>query len=285
MTTKRTATPPTATDAAHDAEENSESPEPGFSLAGHSIPGRLPMRPPNFYDKSGLVKYVSNLLSLSLRVNSGVLVSGPIGIGKTTAVAESARAQGIEAVYVNMYGTDGFRQQMALIWRAMTGTEPSGTGPEIRDQILASLLLQARVLLIDDAHILKRTALGSIVAIYDTFFTARGQGLSIVLCGNNLEEHLRKMCPQLLSRCGLGKEQPPPTGRGLTDLLLAMEPRIAGTDHTTLRDMDAAHFKGDLRRWRAFFLLLGEIRRSDEPARLTQDEVEAVLGVMPRGTR
>ena len=33
------------------------------------------------------------------------LVDGPVGIGKTTAVVEAARALGREAVYVNMFGT------------------------------------------------------------------------------------------------------------------------------------------------------------------------------------
>ena len=48
------------------------------------------------------------------------------------------------------------------------------------------------VLLIDDAHHVGVKGLSPILAIWNRIHTARGTGTPIVLCGNNLERHLKQ---------------------------------------------------------------------------------------------
>lgn len=252
---------------------------------GHAGAGTLPVPPMNFVGTTKLVKEVGIVLQMTVRTGACVLIGGPIGIGKTTAVSQAARAIDCTPVYINMFGTTTARDQMQTIWKAMTGTHASGSAPIIRDQILETLTRKSMTLLIDDAHHVGYSALTSILSIYNRFHSARGKGTPIVLCGNNLEQHLLQTLPELLSRSGLAREFTPLAGKPLVELVLAMEPRIAGTSPEAIRAIDNHHFRGDLRRWQQFFDLLDLARSSDEPQPLTDDEIQHILAFIPRGTR
>lgn len=268
----------TATEAAPTTPTNSVP-------VGHPGAGTLPVAPTNFVGTTKLVKDVGIMLQMTVRSGACVLIGGPIGIGKTTAVAQAARAIDCAPVYINMFGTTTARDQMQTIWRAMTGTHASGSAPIIRDQIFETLTRKSMTLLIDDAHNVGYSALTSILSIYDRYYTARGKGTPIVLCGNNLEQHLLQTLPQLLSRSGLAREFNPLAGKPLVELVLAMEPRITGTSPEAIRAIDNHHFRGDLRRWKQFSDLLDLARTSDDPQPLTDDEIQHILAFIPRGTR
>lgn len=248
-------------------------------------PGSLPVPPPNLVTATKMGKDIRLLLQMSVRLGACLLIGGPVGIGKTTAVAEAARGLDCAPVYINMFGTTSTRDQMQTIWEAMTGTRASGNAALIRDQILDSLKGDPVTLLIDDAHHVGFSALASILSIWDRVHTTRGRGTPIVLCGNNLERHLKERLPELLSRSALAREFKPVAGKALADLVLAMEPRIAGTPASTIRDLDNRHFRGDLRRWRQFFDMLDLARTDTEPRPLTLDETQSILAFVPRSTR
>jgi len=248
-------------------------------------PGSLPVQPPNLVTATKMGKDIDLLLQMSVRLGACVLIGGPIGIGKTTAVAAAARRLDCSPVYINMFGTTSTRDQMQTIWEAMTGTRASGNAALIRDQILDTLKRKPMTLLIDDAHHVGYSALTSILSIYDRFHATRGRGTPMVLCGNNLERHLRERLPELLSRSALAREFNPMAGKTLANVVLAMEPRIAETPTDTLREIDKRHFRGDLRRWRQFFDMLDLARTSDKPSPLTEDEIQSILSFIPRSTR
>lgn len=247
--------------------------------------GSLPVPPINHVCSTQMQDEVETLLAMTLRLGACTLIGGPIGIGKTTAIATAARSLDSQPVYINMFGTNTTRDQMDTIWTAMTGTKGVGTAQAIRDQILETLQRKQMTLLIDDAHHVGYSALTCILSIYDRYYSSRGRGTPIVLVGNDLETELRRRLPELLGRAGLRREFAPIAGKPLVEFILAMQPRIAGTNPATIRDIDNRHFRGDLRRWRQFFEVLDMVRTKPGPDPLTDDEVNTVLTLIPKSTR
>jgi len=229
-----------------------------------------------------LVKGVGLAVQLAVRTGGCCLIDGPVGVGKTTAVVEAARALNSDAVYVNMFGTNSPRDQMDAIWIAMTGTRGVGTAARIRDDILDTLTRSRTTLLIDDAHHVGLRGLAPILAIWNRLHAARGTGTPIVLCGNNLERHLRQTLPELLSRSSSRYVARPLGGKPLVAAVLAMEPLIAGTPTDLLRNIDARHFRGEIRRWNQFLDTIILFRGPDADAHpLTGDEVQQALSLLP----
>lgn len=271
-------------------EENVDTSDDAIRYAAERLsfarPGELPVRPSNFVGTTAMGKDIDFLLKMTVRLGGCTLVGGPIGIGKTTAISESARRLNTEAVYVNMFGTTNHVQQLGVIWEAVSGTKAEGTAPQIQQQILDLLLRKPMILLIDDSHRAHRTALHSILAVFDKFYSQRGRGTPIVLCGNNLERHIKMALPELLSRAHLAKDFAPLAGQPLVDLVMSMDSRIEGTKPEDIRALDSHRFLGDLRRWRQFFEILDLHRDGEtEPRPLTEDEVKDVVGLMPMSTR
>lgn len=241
----------------------------------------LPARPAR-YVPTNIVKGVQVVVKAAVLTGGCCLIDGPVGVGKTTAVVEAARQLNSETVYVNMFGTDTTRDQKDAIWSAMTGTNAVGTAAQIRDDVLETLTRTKMTLLIDDAHHVGFKGLANILSIWNRIHTARGTGTPIVLCGNNLARHLGQVLPELLSRAGTQYVASPLAGKALVDAVLAMEPRIAGTDAETIRAINMRYFKGEIRRWNQFFDLLFIFRGPQGTGPLTGDEVQQILSMMPR---
>lgn len=238
---------------------------------------------PSRFVHTGMVSDVSAVVRVSVHTGDFCLIDGPVGIGKTTAVVEAARQLKSKAVYVNMVGTDSTRQQMDAIWTGMTGTESAKTAPEIRKDIIATLQRTTIILLIDDAHHVHRKGLTAILAIWNHLHTTRGKGTPIVLCGNGLRAHLRQTLPEMHSRAPVTYPATPLAGKVLIDTIMAMEPRIAGTDRDTIRDINKRYFKGEIRRWNQFFDLLDIVRVETDPSPLNHDEADTILSMMTCG--
>ena len=287
-----TTTTQTAADAVADASETSPATDASQAAAGalaSSTPAvlvdavGLPVRPRRYVSTS-IVDGVALAVTIAVRTGGCSLVDGPVGVGKTTAVVEAARALDCEAVYVNMFGTNGVLDQMNAIWTAMTGTPGVGSSSEIRDDILKVLRRKQMVLIIDDVHRVGVTGLAPILAIWNRIHTARGTGTPIILCGNSLENHLKQTLPELLSRSSARYLAKPLTGTQLVDAVLAMEPSIAGTPPATIRSIDTYNFRGEIRRWNQFLDNIALFRGDDPtPRPLTDDEVRQTLSIMPSG--
>lgn len=253
----------------------------GPTATGTGLPSR-----PNRYVSTSLVKGVAVAVQIAVRTGGCCLIDGPVGVGKTTAVVEAARALDCDAVYVNMFGTSTPRDQMDAIWTAITGTRGVGTAAQIRDDILDTLGRRRMVLIIDDAHHVGLKGLAPILAIWNRLHTSRGTGTPIVLCGNSLERHLKQTLPELLSRSSTRFVANPLTAKHIVDAVLAMEPTIAGTPAETIRNINARHFRGEIRRWGQFFDILALFRGGvTEPQPLTDDEVKQILSMMPGGNQ
>lgn len=258
--------------------------DPSRRSAGQSRltgPEALPT-PPSRYVATPIVANIENVVTASVLSGGIALIDGPVGIGKTTAVVEAARNLTIDAVYVNMVGTDTLRDELSTIWKALTGTENPGKASAIRGDIQDTLTRRRMLLVIDDAHHVKTKGLSTLTSIWNRVHNAEAIGTPIVLCGNNLGSHLSRTLPELLSRADAEYEVKPLAGRALLDTVMAMEPTIAGTNPDLIRDLNKRYFQGELRRWNQFFTHLANFRSTEDVGPLTDDDVERVLRIMPR---
>jgi hypothetical protein len=247
---------------------------PTFSPALPPRPGR--------YVPTNIVKGVRVVIQASVATGDMCLIDGPVGIGKTTAIVEAARAIGRKVVYVNMVGTISTRDEMDAIWVALTGISGVGSASQIRDDILAALQREDIVLIIDDAHHVRKQGMLTLLNIWNRIHARRGTGTPIVWCGNNLSAKLDATVREVFSRAGLEYKAAPLAGKPLADTVLAMEPLIAGTNPDVIRNINVRHFNGELRRWNQFLGLILLFRAEDkEPRPLTDEEAGQVLGLMP----
>lgn len=245
-----------------------------------SGPQALP-KAPSRYVATPIVSNIESVVTASVLSGGIALIDGPVGIGKTTAVIEAARNLTIDAVYVNMVGTASLRDELNTIWTALTGTDNPGSAPSIRGDIQNTLTRRRMLLVIDDAHHVKKKGLSTLTSIWNRVHLTEGVGTPIVMCGNNLNRYLQATLPELLSRADSEYEVKPLAGRSLVNTVMAMEPAIAGTDPDLIRDINKRYFHGELRRWNQFFTHLTSAR-SPDAGPLTDDDVERVLRGMPR---
>ena len=238
--------------------------------------------PPSRYVHTPLTTGIQDVVVASVLSGGMSLIDGPVGIGKTTGVVEAARGIKIEAVYVNMVGLDTLRDELSTIWTALTGTTNPGTGSQIRIDIQNALIRRRTLLLIDDAHHVKTKGLSTLMSIWNRVHTSQGEGTPIVLCGNNLGTYLSRTLPEMLSRADTEYEAKPLAGKALVNAVLTMEPSIAGTEANLIRDLNMRYFRGELRRWNQFFTHLTRFRPEGTVGPITDDDVERVLGIMPR---
>lgn len=270
-----TTTDPTpATDA---SEQTTPSPA-AASTGGESLPVR-----PARYVETPMVNDVRLRLHAAVLTGGCTIIDGPVGIGKTTALAQAARELKCNAVYVDMFGTTSTRDVLDTVWRAMTGTPGTGTASAIQRDISETLARTRTVLVIDDTHHVRMQGLITMLAIWDQLHNQRGKGSPIAFCGNDLERFFTKKMRPLLSRCATTYAAAPLAGPTLVQTVLAMEPAIAGTDPETIRNINKRFFRGELRRWDQFFDLLQLFRTNQPTGPLTDDETAQVLSLMTKG--
>lgn len=249
------------------------------SPAAASIPVR-----PSRYVETPIIDNVRLRLQAAVHTGGCTIIDGPVGIGKTTALAQAARELNCDAVYVDMFGTTTTRNVLDTVWRAMTGTPGVGDAADIQTDILATLSRTRTVLIIDDTHHVRYHGLATLLAIWNHLHNKRGKGSPIAFCGNDLEQYLSKKMRELLSRTGTSYTVIPLAGPTLVSTVLEMEPRIAGTPPETIRNINMRFFRGELRKWDQFFDLMDLFRPAGEVGPLTDDEAKRILGLMPKGS-
>lgn len=241
---------------------------------------------PQRYVQTQMVRKVRTVLNGAVATGDMAIIDGPVGIGKTTAIVEAARTLSKPAVYVNMVGTTGPRDEMNTIWQAITATPAIGSAAQIRDDITDTLKRTPMVLLIDDAHRLHKNGWLTLLNVWNRIHNKYGHGAPIVWCGNNLYDRMARDVSETLSRSCLAYTATPLAGQTLIDTVLAMEPGIADTDPDVLRNINTRYFCGELRRWNQFLNLLAISRNDPTPRPLTDEEAGSILAMMPtRPTR
>lgn len=212
--------------------------------------GHLP-QPVHRFAITPLYEEVSPRLAFAVHRGTIAAVSGPVGVGKTTAVAQVLRDREQRAVWVQMATNLSARGHMADIWRCLTGTPAVGGLQDTRDDILDYLREHEVVLAMDDAHFINPSGLRTLVSIWNDLHISRGRGVPMVLTGNGLLTKLA-VVPEVLSRVGPKVRALPLHGDSLVAALTTIEPRIAHTDREMLADIDRRYLKGELRQWNEF---------------------------------
>lgn len=249
------------------------------SPAAASIPVR-----PSRYVETPIIDNVRLRLQAAVHTGGCTIIDGPVGIGKTTALAQAARELNCDAVYVDMFGTTTNRNVLDTVWTAMTGTPGVGSAPDIQRDILNVLSRTRTVLIIDDTHHVRYHGLVTLLAIWNHLHNKRGKGTPIAFCGNDLEQYLSGKMRELLSRTGTSYTVAPLAGPTLVHTVLAMEPRIEGTTPDTIRNINKRFFRGELRKWDQFFDLMDLFRPAEAIGPLTDDEAHQILGLMSKGS-
>lgn len=227
---------------------------PGEVSATRAVPrrrGSLPLRPERFAD-TPVVRRIRVTTQTAVRARRIAAISGPVGVGKTTASAEAARALGSDVVYVLMPDVTSVKATLSVIWECMTRTPAMGAERRIKDDIVAYILAHDVTLLIDDAHHVSTRGLRVLTGIWNEVDVARGRGAAMILVGNDLMNAL-KVVPEIHSRIGARYQAPPLAGDSLFDALAVIEPRTVGADRAMLRRIDQQHFHGELRQWVSLF--------------------------------
>lgn len=255
--------------------------EPDYPAAVRmtTLRGSLPPRPRNFTVTPG-VNRVRAAVETSARLGMLATVSGPVGVGKTTAVAEAGRAQEREVVFVTLHDTTSAKASLQVIWECLTHTDALGSEKQIRDSILQHLLRHDLTLLIDDAHYISKRALRVLTGIWNEIHNLRGHGIHMVLVGNDLHQALKNV-PEIGSRVAARVEAQALGGDNLYAALAVLEPRTALTDRHTLAVLDRQHFKGEIRKWVQF---LDIIRlQHAQPVHLPLDDTEIRTALLRQG--
>lgn len=242
--------------------------------------GNLPVRPERFAD-TPVVRRIRVTTQTAVRARRIAAISGPVGVGKTTASAEAARALGSDVVYVLMPDVTSVKATLSVIWECMTRTPAMGAERRIKDNIVAHVLAHDVTLLIDDAHHVSARGLRVLTGIWNEVDVARGRGVAMILVGNDLM-HALKVVPEIHSRIGARYQAPPLAGDSLFDALAVIEPRTVGADRTLLRRLDQQHFHGELRQWVSFFEVIA-MQRTDAATAGPVDQAEVRTALLRQG--
>ena len=238
--------------------------------------GGLPVRPQRFAD-TPFVRRIQMATQTAVRSHRMAAISGPVGVGKTTAAAEAARALGSQVVYVLIPDVSSVKATLSTIWECITRTPALGTERRIMDDIVAHVLAHDVTLLIDDAHHVSTRGLRVLTGIWNEVDVARGNGVTMVLVGNDLRRALR-VVPEINSRISARCDVLPLADDALYDALAVIEPRTADADRSMLRTLDRQYFHGELRQWVSFFETVAMQRENPTAAEpLDQAEVRTAL--------
>ena len=225
--------------------------------------GALPPRPAMFA-RTPVVNRITGAVDLAMRSRAISLISGPVGVGKSTAVAEAGRDLNETVVYVLMQDAPSVKASLEVIWESMTQTPALGVEKQIKDDIQAYLLRHDLTLLIDDAHYVSTRGLRVLTNLWNAVHATRGKGISMVLVGNDLSTAL-KAVPEIQSRVVARYEVPPLAGDSLYAALAVIEPRTADTDRALLTQIDRQYFHGEMRQW-VNFLEVIRMQHATPPA-------------------
>lgn len=237
--------------------------------------GGLPPRPTLFAD-TPVVTRVKVAVEAAVRTRRFATISGPVGVGKSTAVAEAGRHLNTEVVYVLMQDAPSVKASLEVIWESMTRTSAASRETKIKDDITSHLLRHDLTLLIDDAHYVSTRGLRVLTNLWNSLDATRGQGVSIILVGNGLHTALRSV-PEIQSRVVSRYEVPPLAGSFLYDALAEIEPRTLHTDPALLARLDSQHFRGQLRQWVQFFEVIRMQHAAPTDAPLDASEIRVAL--------
>lgn len=208
-------------------------------------------------------------------VHGLIVVDGPVGTGKTTAVRNVTPEFDIPMVYNRLGARPGTAKVLRHLLSHFETVPQRLPSDEAERRLYQRLAERDRVVVVDEAQKLGRDGIDALVDLHD-HDNAR---FTLVMCG---AEVARRLAPfeEFASRTARVVRFHRLTGQELLDTLASYHPMLAATDPTLLTRLDERHMKGNLRNW-AFFTHAAYNRVEDPDAGV--DEPTALVSLAAMG--
>lgn len=205
-----------------------------------------------------------------------VLVDGPVGTGKTTAVRHVVPQLGIEHTYDQLDARPGSAQIVRILLRQFDSSVPERLPrDETKRRLQLRLAEKNRIVVLDEAHKLDRDAVDQIITLHDH----PDANFTLVMCGARVLERLAAF-EEFMSRAAIAVPFQRLSGELLLATLNRYHPLLAATDDALLNQLDARHIHGNLRNW-AHFTFLAYNRTADLDAGIDAKTAAVCLALMP----
>lgn len=213
-------------------------------------------------------------LSEMVEVHGLILIDGPVGTGKTTAVRSVAPELGVPVIYNRLGARPGTAKVLRHLLSELEPVPGRLASDEAQRRLYDRLAETDRIIIVDEAQKLGRDGIDTLVDLHD-HDKAR---FTLVMCGASVERRLADF-EEFSSRTARVVRFHRLRGEELLDTLAKYHPLLAGTDRALLTRLDERHMKGNLRSW-AFFTHAAYNRVADDATGLDEDTALVSLAAM-----
>jgi DNA transposition AAA+ family ATPase len=207
-------------------------------------------------------------------VHGLILVDGPVGTGKTTAIRNLTPDLGLPVVYNRLGSRPGTAKVLRHLLSHFETVPLRLPSDEAERRLYERLAERDRVVVVDEAQKLGRDGIDALVDLHD-HDEAR---FTLVMVGARVAERLAPF-EEFASRTARVVRFHRLAGQELLDTLTLYHPMLAATDRSLLTRLDERHMKGNLRNW-AFFTHAAYNRLEDSSQGVDEETALVCLAVM-----
>jgi DNA transposition AAA+ family ATPase len=221
--------------------------------------------------------------AFTIRHNDVMVVSGPLGVGKQTAVRSVLAEHSLPVTWLRPPPPRQTQQDLVRCLHA--GVVGNDDLPErkLQDDLIDALRGDQRVVVVEDADRLTAEAAGQLEFLH----AQPGATWSLVLIGNTGTAHAIARDHFLADAVGATVKVAPLAGKDLLDTLQGMHQMLLGADPELLLEINDKLCKGHLGAWARFLQKAIDLRDlavgggQDAPV-LNRTFARAVIATMPR---
>ncbi len=198
------------------------------------------------------MKAVRTHIRRSFKNRTVAVITGRVGSGKSFAVARAAgrveTETDAEVVWVEMVSAGSDKEQLAALWRQLTGSSPApkATAGDIRDGLNDAFAERPRLLILDEAQ----HARSSLLRQLRWFGDRTDADFGLVLAGT--PDLRSKMPREIESRCDGDVEMHSIADNEAATVLAALHPIFAAADPALLATLNHTRARGSFRWWAKF---------------------------------
>ena len=216
--------------------------------------------------------------------NAVMVVAGPVGLGKTFAVARAVESVATDAglpakvTWLELTRTTHHARLLEEIYVSVLGVEPTRqTKPRILFGELAEALeSEHRIVVVDEAHNLARPALLELRGFHDRPDSV----FALIIVGTpRLDD---RISGEMRSRASLRVDFDSLNDDSIVDLLCRYDPIFETADPKRLRRLNMSRAHGEFRWWAKFLLRARRYSQTEDPQGVLTDAViDDVIASLP----
>lgn len=232
----------------------------------------------------GPLDKVATLMREAARAHAIMLISGPVGVGKSFATGRGEEAcrtdpsMPADIVWVELSTSVRGRALLAELYPQITGglvPAPHASLQQMRLQLAEALSEGHRVLVVDEAQHVGREAMLVLRWLIDQPATKA----ALVLVGT--PELWKTLAPEMRSRASYDIRLDAVADDEIAGVLRAYHPLFSGLDPNVLRFFNRSYARGRIRWWAHF--LARAFHYAEIHGDLDKDLADLVVASMPRG--